>query len=104
MASIFGITFGAPKPRPVSGGAYSAGFGLNNFPKANPVTVSGRVASLPSPSVGTVLAQSGTVPPHPLASYPLATPTVGASFGAAGGIPTSLGAVSVHGNTIGERH
>jgi hypothetical protein len=107
MPGIFTGIFGRPKatPQPITGRA--VGFGLNQFPPATggPGIVRGRVTGLPSPSVGTVLAQSRTVPPQPLQAYPLATPTVGASFGAIAQAPVSLGGVSSHvSNSIGSRH
>lgn len=75
-------------------------FGLNQLPQ--PRGVQGR--GLPSPSVGTVLPQTRTIPPPALQGLPYATPTVGASFGARAVVAPAVNPVG-HPlqNNIGER-
>lgn len=73
-------------------------FGLNRLPSG------GAVNGLPSPSVGSVLGQTGRVPVPVLSGLPYATPNVNSSFGA----PASTGlAIPARGgpqqNFIGER-
>lgn len=107
---LFGRNFSFGPARPIANpvpvaNPVAGGFGLNNFPRPSPFPVSGMVTGLPSPSVGTVLPQTRNVPPQPLAAYPLATPTVGASFGSLQFAPTSLGGLTAHvSNAIGQRH
>ena len=72
-------------------------FGLNSLP------TSPRYGGLPSPSVGSVVAQTGLVPLPVLSGLPFASPNVSSSFG----MPAYTGSVPPRGgpqqNFIGER-
>lgn len=99
----------ASVPKPISGRAPVANpvfgtnpiFGINSLPQPGGVQARG----LPSPSVGTVLAQSRTAPPPALSGLPFATPTIGASFGGSSPVAPSLNPVG-HPltNLIGEKY
>lgn len=88
-----------PIARPVA--PVNRQFGLNSLPQPNGPAARG----LPSPSVGTVLAQTRTTPPPALSGLPYATPTVGASFGASSRVAPAVNPVG-HPlqNVIGERY
>lgn len=95
-----------PSPLSPKVAGSGGGFTLNTIPSFPTSIGPGlRVSGLPSPSIGSVLPQSRTVPVPVLSGLPHATPSVGASFGATAGPPSLAPRPhSPTANFIGVRH